>query len=203
MDSIQRLLCITFMTSQSHLWRYCCIMMSRGPWLLRRSFRRGFHDHRKQPIYECNWIVISIKILLIKTANRMAKIITLSVCKEFQTAIFIQIKSREIKLWRHFPIRSSSWLSNLRHKYGGQKTKPLHCETNSLIHSVSSTLYLQIWIHGVQQHWKMNTYNTDQERHQASWLYFIMMLYRGGTSQKHFHLFIAGVVETTPWVPHC
>ena len=36
MDTIQRLLCITFMTSQSHLWRSCCIVMSRGPWLLRR-----------------------------------------------------------------------------------------------------------------------------------------------------------------------
>ena len=42
------------------------------------------------------------------------------------------IKSREIELWRHFPIRSSSWLSILPHKYGGQKTKFLHCEMNSL-----------------------------------------------------------------------
>ena len=43
---------------QSHLWRCCCIMTSRGPWLLRRCFKRGFGDHRKQPIYEFNWIVI-------------------------------------------------------------------------------------------------------------------------------------------------
>ena len=66
MGTIQRLLCITFMTSQSHLWRYCCIVMSRGPWLLRGCFKRGFGDHRKQPIYEFNWIVISIEIQLIK-----------------------------------------------------------------------------------------------------------------------------------------
>ena len=80
--TIQRLLCITFMTSQSHLWCYCCIVMSRGPWLLSRCFKRGFCDHRKQRIYEfINWIVISIEIQLTKTANRMAKIITLSVCK--------------------------------------------------------------------------------------------------------------------------
>ena len=65
MDTIQRLLCITFMTSQSHLWRSCCIVMSRGPWLLRRCFKRGFGDHRKQPIYEFNWIVIFIEIQLI------------------------------------------------------------------------------------------------------------------------------------------
>ena len=87
--SIQRLLCITFMTSQSHFWRYCCIiskysckyllsiMMSCGPGLL----RRWFGDHRKRPIYEFDWIVISIEIQLIKTANRMAEIITLFVCK--------------------------------------------------------------------------------------------------------------------------
>ena len=104
----QRLLCITFMTSQSHLWRCCCIMTSRGPWLLRRCFKRGFGDHRKQPIYKFNWIVISIEIQLIKTTNRMAETITLFVCKLFQTTIFIQIKSREIKWWRHFPILSSS-----------------------------------------------------------------------------------------------
>ena len=55
----QRLLCITFMTSQSHLWRCCCIMTSRGPWLLRRCFKRGFGDHRKQPIYEFNWIKVT------------------------------------------------------------------------------------------------------------------------------------------------
>ena len=42
----------------SHLWRYCCIVMSRGPWLLRRCFKRGFGDHRKQPIYKFNWTVI-------------------------------------------------------------------------------------------------------------------------------------------------
>ena len=94
--------------TKPHLWRYCCIMTSRGPWLLRRCFKRGFGDHRKQPIYEFNWIVISIEIQLIKTANRMAEIITLFVCKKFQTTIFIQIKSHEIKWWRHFPIRSSS-----------------------------------------------------------------------------------------------
>ena len=114
MGTIQRLLCITFMTSQNQLWRYCCIVMSRGPWLL-RCFQRGFGDHRKQLIDEFNWIVISIEIQLTKTANRMAKIITLSVCKKFQTTIFIQNKSREIKWWRHFPIRSSSWLSILPH----------------------------------------------------------------------------------------
>ena len=82
MGTIQRLLCITFMTSQSQLWRYCCIVMSRGPWLLRRCFKRGFGDHRKQLIYEFNWTLISIEIQLTKTANRMAKIITLSVCKK-------------------------------------------------------------------------------------------------------------------------
>ena len=27
----------------------CCIMTSRGPLLLRRCFKRGFGDHRKQP----------------------------------------------------------------------------------------------------------------------------------------------------------
>ena len=48
MDTIQRLLCITFMTSQSHLWRSCCIVMSRGPWLLRRCFKRGFGDHDRR-----------------------------------------------------------------------------------------------------------------------------------------------------------
>ena len=65
--TIQRLLCITFMTSQSQLWRYHWgIVMSSGPWLLRRCFKRGFGDHRKQPIYEFNWIVISIEIQLIK-----------------------------------------------------------------------------------------------------------------------------------------
>ena len=81
MGTIKRLLCVTFMTSQSHLWRYCCMVMSRGLWLLRRCCKRGFGDHRKQPIYEFNWIVISIEIQLTKTANRMAKIIILSVCK--------------------------------------------------------------------------------------------------------------------------
>ena len=40
-----------------------------------------FGDHPKQPIYEFNWIVISIEIPRIKAANRMAEIITLSVCK--------------------------------------------------------------------------------------------------------------------------
>ena len=75
------LLCITFMTSQSHLWRCCCIMTSRGPWLLRRCFKRGFGDHRKQPIYEFNWVVISIEMQLIKTSNRLAEIITFFVCK--------------------------------------------------------------------------------------------------------------------------
>ena len=59
-------------------WCYCCIVMS-CPWLLRICLKRGFGNHWKQPIYEFNWIVISIE--LIKTANRMAKIITLSVCK--------------------------------------------------------------------------------------------------------------------------
>ena len=151
MGSIQRLLCITFMTSQSHLWRYCCIVMSHGLSLPRRCFKRGFGDHRKQPIYKFNWPVISIKIQLIKTANRMAKIITLSVVNSFnfQTTIFVQIKSREIKWWRHFPIHSSSWLSILPHKYGGQKTKSLHCEMNSL-HVISKqptlrTCYKLIW----------------------------------------------------------
>ena len=66
MGTIQRLLCITFMTSQSHLWRYCCMVMSRDPWLLRRCFKRGFGHHPKQPIYEFNRIVISIEIQLIK-----------------------------------------------------------------------------------------------------------------------------------------
>ena len=75
------LLCITFMTSQSHLWRYCCIMTSHDPWLLRRCFKRGFGDHRKQRIYEFNWVVISIEMQLIKTSNRLAEIITLFVCK--------------------------------------------------------------------------------------------------------------------------
>ena len=56
----------------------CCIMTSCGPWLL-RCFKRGFGYHRKQPIDEFNWIVISIEIQLIKTANRMAKLITLFV----------------------------------------------------------------------------------------------------------------------------
>ena len=123
----------------SHSWRHkatddvcCCIMTSHGPWLLSRCFKRGFGDHRKQPIQESTWIVISIEIQLVKTAKRMAKIATLFVCKLFQTIIFIQIKSREIKWLRHFPIRSSSWLSILSHKYGGQKTKSLHCEMNSL-----------------------------------------------------------------------
>ena len=120
------------MTSQSHVWRYCCIVISRGPWSPRGFFKRGFGDHRKQPISGFNWIVISIEIHLIKTANQMAKIITLSVCKWFQTTIFIQIKSRKTKWWRHFPIPSSSWLSILPHQYGGQKTKSLHCEMNSL-----------------------------------------------------------------------
>ena len=64
MATIQRLLCITFMTSQSHLRRNCCIVMSRGPCLLGRCFKRGFGDHRKQPIYEFNWIVIWIEIRL-------------------------------------------------------------------------------------------------------------------------------------------
>ena len=122
---LQWLLCITFMTTQSHLWRYCCIVMSRGPWLLRKYFKRGFGDHRKQPIYEFNWVVD-------KHVNRMATVITLSVCKYFQRTIFIQIKSREIKCWRHFLIRINSWLSILPHKYGRQKTKSLHCETNFL-----------------------------------------------------------------------
>ena len=63
MGTIQRLLCIKFMTSQSHLWRYCCIVISRGPWLLRRCFKRGFGDHRKQPIYEFNWISIEIQLI--------------------------------------------------------------------------------------------------------------------------------------------
>ena len=126
--------------SPSHSWRLkatddvcCCIMTSHGPWLLiiSRCFKRGFGDHRKQPIQECNWIVISIEIQLVKTAKRMDKITTLFVCKLFQTIIFIQIKSCE-KWRRHFPIRSSSWLSILSHKYGGQKTKSLHCEMNFL-----------------------------------------------------------------------
>ena len=81
MGSIQRLLCITFMTSQSHLRRYCCLVMSHGPWLLRRCFKRGFGNHRRQPINEFDWIVISTEIQLVKTANLMAKIITLPVCK--------------------------------------------------------------------------------------------------------------------------
>ena len=74
------------MTSQSHLWRNCCIVTSSGPWLLRRCFKRGFSNHWKQPIYEfnCNWIVISIEIQLMKSAYWMAKIITLSVFKSFK-----------------------------------------------------------------------------------------------------------------------
>ena len=52
-----------------------------GPWLLRRCFKRGFGDHRKQRIYEFNWVVISIEMQLIKTSNRLAEIITLFVCK--------------------------------------------------------------------------------------------------------------------------
>ena len=48
----------------------------------------------------------------------MAEIITLFVCKKFQTTIFFQIKSREIKWWRHFPVRSSSSLSILHHQCG-------------------------------------------------------------------------------------
>ena len=131
MGSIKRLLCTTFMTSLSHLWRYCCIMTSHSPQLLRRCFKRGFGDCRK-PICEFNWIMISIKIQLMKTANRMTKIITLPVCKWFRTTIFIQIKSREIKWWRHFSINGRSWLSILLHKNGGQKTKSLHGEINSL-----------------------------------------------------------------------
>ena len=67
--SIQRLLCITFMMSQSHLWRYCCIMTSRSPWLLRRCFKRGFGDHWKQPIYEFNWIVIKSPALAITPSH--------------------------------------------------------------------------------------------------------------------------------------
>ena len=148
MGIVQRLLCITFMTSQSHLRRSCCIVMSHGPWLLRRCFKRGLGDHRKQPIDEFNWIVISVEIQLIKTAHQMAKIITLSVCKKFQTTIFIQIKSREINWWRHFPIRSSSWLSILPHKYGGQITESLHCEMDSL-HVISKQPTL---LAGCRQH---------------------------------------------------
>ena len=97
---------------------------------------RIWGDHRKQPIYKFDWIVISIKIQLIKTANLMAKIITLSIWKEFQTTIFIQIKSHEIKWWWHFPICSSSWLSILPRQYGGHKSKSLHCEINS-VHVIS------------------------------------------------------------------
>ena len=108
MGSIQRLLWITFMTSQSHLWRSCCTMTSRCPWLSRRCFKRGFGEHRKQPIYEFNSIIIAIEIQLIINANQMSEIIALFVCKYFQTTIFNQIKFREIKWWRHFPIRSSS-----------------------------------------------------------------------------------------------
>ena len=95
---------------------------------------RVLGDHGKQPIYEFNWIIISIEIQLIKAANRMTKITTLFVCKWFQTTIFIQIESREIKWWQHFPIHSSSssWLSILPHKHGGQKIKSLNCEMNSL-----------------------------------------------------------------------
>ena len=109
MGSIQRLQNIKFTTSQSQVWRYGCIVTSQCPWLLKRCFKRGFGDHRKQAVNEFDWIVISIEIQFRKTANRMAKIITFSVGK---TTIFIQI---EIKLWRHFPIRSSSWLSILPH----------------------------------------------------------------------------------------
>ena len=131
---------------------YYCIVMSRDPWLLRRCFKLGFGVHRKQPIGEFNWIVISIEIQLIKAANQLAKLITLSVCKYFQTVIFIQIKSRVIKWWRHFPIRSSSsWLSILSHQDGGQKTKSLHREMNFLhVISKQHTLracykYVCIW----------------------------------------------------------
>ena len=88
MGSIQRLLCITFMTSQSHLWCYFCIVTSHGPWLLRRCLKRGFVHHWKQPIYEFNWIVFSIEIHLIRTANWMAKIITLFVNNFKQQSLF-------------------------------------------------------------------------------------------------------------------
>ena len=44
---IQRLLCITFMSSQSQLWRSCCIMKSHGPGLRRRCFKRGFGGSSK------------------------------------------------------------------------------------------------------------------------------------------------------------
>ena len=37
MGTIQRLLCITFMTSQSHLWRYYCIVMSCGPCMVAKE----------------------------------------------------------------------------------------------------------------------------------------------------------------------
>ena len=108
MGSIQRFLCITFMTSQSHLWCYCCIMMSHGPWLLRRCLKRGFGDHRKQPIYEFNWIVSSIAVELIKTANRMAKIITLLenefkpllTAREVESRAFVLHPQRLITDWR-------------------------------------------------------------------------------------------------------
>ena len=95
MGTVQRLLCITFMTSQSHLWRYCCIVMSRGPWLLGRCFKRGFGDHRKQPICEFNWIVISIEIQLIKLQNRMAKIITIWQLRNGNLGCFILTSSEK------------------------------------------------------------------------------------------------------------
>ena len=40
-------------------------------------FKRDFGNRRKQPIYKFNWIEISVEIRLIKTANRMTKIIIL------------------------------------------------------------------------------------------------------------------------------
>ena len=56
----------------SHSWRHKATCdVPAALWchvvcgLLRRCFKRGFGDHRKQPIYEFNWIVIFIEIQLI------------------------------------------------------------------------------------------------------------------------------------------
>ena len=48
------------------LWRNFCIMTPHGPWSLRKHFKRGLGDRRKQSICEFNWTVISIEIQFIK-----------------------------------------------------------------------------------------------------------------------------------------
>ena len=132
MGIIQRLLCITFMSSQSHLWRYCCIVMSRGPWLLRRCFKRGFGNHRKQPIYEFNWIVISIEIQLIKLQIEWLK---------YSHSLFVNSFFQQQSLFRSNLARLNNGGPSVvvvarfqfcLIKNGGQKTKSLHYEMNSL-----------------------------------------------------------------------